>query len=615
MLKKIISITLAAVCGIAVYFVFFAGGSAVPFERTDLGVKTTLKADQYPVDEDPSGQYLRVGDENITLKTNIIRIDGQKNIKINTTLNGELKIYFNVKKLSEESKIFSLEIINTADNNKPLKKITTFPRIVTVNETFTKKGDGPILLRFKGKADIAVSEPLIYQARTEKKGDYIFLISADTLRADHLGAYGYTKNVSPNIDAFAKDAVVFDHCFANASWTLPSHMTLFTGMDVHTLGLFSKFSKLPKGFRLLTELMLGRYPVISYNGGVFIAAKYGFYKGFDFYKTIMFPPPSDVLFKAAVRYLETTKFPRLFAFLHTYQTHAPYNLHGSLPHSERMRKKGIETAVKDFFRVLPNRMLGGTPFIYKPLDDSMRENIVNVYDGDVEFLDHWFGYFLKELKRMGIYERSMIIFLSDHGEEFFDHGGWDHGHSLYNEQIHVPLIIKFPDEKYKGTRIADNVSLKDVFPTLLDYLGVEPGERLDGNSFMPLVTKDGKTRKSRSIISVLKRRKARFTPEKVAIIKENFKLIYNHPYSEELLEYFGENPPPAYTEYELYDLDKDFAEKNNLVGDKKHMNTFRAMKTDIQLILKLIKKREKSPTERVKISPEEMERLKSLGYL
>jgi arylsulfatase A-like enzyme len=244
----------------------------------------------------------------------------------------------------------------------------------------------------------------------------------------------------------------------------------------------------------------------------------------------------------------------------------------------------------------------------------MRENIVNVYDGDVEFLDHWFGYFIKELKRMGIYRRSLIIFLSDHGEEFFDHGGWDHGHTLYNELIRVALIIKFPEEVFKGKRIAANVSLKDVFPTLLEYLEIEPTERVDGKSFMDVIRGDV-TSNDRGIISVLKRRQARYTPEKVAIIKKNYKLIYNHGYSEELLGYFGENPPPAYTEYELYDIEKDFAEKNNLIEDKKYFNTFRSMKKDIQVILKLIKQREKGDFEKVKISEKEMERLKSLGYL
>ena len=158
-----------------------------------------------------------------------------------------------------------------------------------------------------------------------------------------------------------------------------------------------------------------------------------------------------------------------------------------------MRRNNNEKSVKMFFKDLPNHMLGGTPYIYKPLSKTMRENIINMYDADIEFLDHWFGYFIDELKKMGIYKKSIIIFLSDHGEEFYDHGGWDHGSSLYNEQIRVPLFIKFPESQYQNKRITNNVSLKDVFPTLLEFLKIKMEKKIEGKSFLAANTTKNNT--------------------------------------------------------------------------------------------------------------------------
>ena len=123
------------------------------------------------------------------------------------------------------------------------------------------------------------------------------------------------------------------------------------------------------------------------------------------------------------------------------------------------------------------------------------------------------------------------------------------------------------------------------------------------------------THNNRTIISVLKRRKGRSTPEKISVIKNDYKLIYNHPYSDELLKYFNNYPPPKYIEYELYNLKIDFSEKINLANNKKNIKTFQDLKKTIRRIRKLIINKNNSDSPKIKISKKEMEYLKSIGYI
>ena len=234
MLKKLLVLLVFVMIAVLCY-VFLGHSDSTYFKRIHLITNVENIDKDIHLEKESSGNYLHVNSENVTLKTNIFRINGQKKIIVNTSMKGELKIYFNIKKLSGGS--LKLKVINL-NNNDIIKTITDFTHIITIKGSFSNKDKTQILIRFIGKADIAISDPLIYKRWTKKKDNYIFLISADTLRADHLGPYGYSKKITPNIDSFSKDTVIFERCFANSSWTLPSHMTLFTGMDVHTLGIF-----------------------------------------------------------------------------------------------------------------------------------------------------------------------------------------------------------------------------------------------------------------------------------------------------------------------------------------------------------------------------------------
>jgi len=141
--------------------------------------------------------------------------------------------------------------------------------------------------------------------------------------------------------------------------------------------------------------------------------------------------------------------------------------------------------------------LGGPKNIFKKIPEPEIRNIIGLYDGEIRYTDEkLIGQLVNKLKQLGLYQQTMIIVTSDHGEEFFDHSGWEHGHTLYDELIKVPLIIKFPDLKYKGQRSKTIVSLVDLMPTICDEMRVDSsGLKIDGKSLIPVLR--GKEKKDR----------------------------------------------------------------------------------------------------------------------
>jgi arylsulfatase A-like enzyme len=291
-------------------------------------------------------------------------------------------------------------------------------------------------------------------------------------------------------------------------------------------------------------------------------------------------------------------------FLHTYQIHSPY-----APPEEFLKQVCNHSEYKnlDSFFYKKQFKKGVTP--------QLRLAMETLYDAEILAFDHFFGNFIRSLKEMNIYDRSLIVFLSDHGEEFYEHQGWAHSHSLYNEVIQVPLFIKFPGSRYKGEQIRDCVGLIDVLPTIMDYFRIRSNPRVDGLSLMPLV-KEEKWNRQQVMSSTTVGWLVRHIPPKLSIIKDHFKLIYNVRYSDEDREYFREfGSLPAVDEIQLFDLKNDRLEISVLTGKERvrRMNPFRTelsrMKKTIQDIMN--KKRLKNVT----LSEEEKEKLKSLGYL
>lgn len=467
-------------------------------------------------------------------------------------------------------------------------------------------GQDRLSIEVQGNGIVVVNRPVFYRIIDREKRDYVFVIALDTLRYDRLGAKRNGVELTPHISQFRRDCCDFSEAYAQSNWTLPSFMSVFTGLYEFNHQI-TRDSALAADKPFLIRDLSTKFFTVNYNAGLWLKGKFGFSRGFDLFSVLSSPKDSlggQVLFNQTLDFLKRVQAPSLFMFLHTYQIHSPYAppekfLNMLCGHSEFKK-------LDSFFYKKQYK---------KDVTEPLRLIMETLYDAEILAFDHFFGSFIRSLKELNIYDRSMIVFLSDHGEEFYEHQGWAHSHSMYNEVIQVPLFIKFPDSRYQGMKIEENVGLIDVFPTVMDYFGVRTNPRIDGQSMMPLLSGQ-KWNRQQVLASTSVGWLVRQIPPKLAIIKKHSKLIYNTDYSQEDLEYFSEfGSPPSVGEIQLFDLDKDRSEKSELTGKERvhRMNRFRAelnrLKKTIRDIMK--KKRLKNVT----LSDEEREKLKSLGYL
>ncbi len=448
--------------------------------------------------------------------------------------------------------------------------------------------------------------PVLYPRGTNNRN--IILISVDTLRADHLGCYGYEKQTSPNIDALAADSAKFLNVYASSPWTLPSHVSLFTALHcVHHQVYFDNETMDPSLITLTEMLRQNSFSCAAFTGGGFVSAVYGFSKAFNTYNEgsglVFLENAAEHQFGVVSNWLDRHKDRNFFLFIHTYQPHDPYACpykNKSLFIEENARWEKID---------LLNH-LGGNTNIYKNLTENERRNVIGLYDTEIRYTDEeLIGPLIRKLKDMDLYDSTIIVFTSDHGEEFYDHGSWGHGRNLYDETLKVPLIIKFPESKYSGRTIDTIVSLVDVFPTILEENRIPlPDIPLDGKSLIPLLK--GKEKKDRTFLADLGSNVLNsHIPQKICQNQRKDKLILNESYTKEDLAFFT-SPPPKLDPVELYDLGNDPQEKNNIVDSKAGF-----VRSLIRKIQETYQKAVKRKTGKTKIDEKLKKQLQALGYI
>lgn len=470
--------------------------------------------------------------------------------------------------------------------------------------TFTPGKKDEIFLSFKGNGIVAFSVPIVYRKRDLVDTNSIFLIGVDTLRADYVGMNVNGFSLTPNIDLFKKDSANFSNCYSQSSWTLPAFMSLFTSLYEYNHGV-TKGASLDKDKPFLVKELAKKFLTFSYNGGAFVGQRYGFSNGFDGYislPALIHSGSGKIMFSRAVDLIERTEFPKLFLFLHTYQLHSPY-----APHPEFLHKINKSPEVLKFSGFHAKTK-------YKRLPQEKVKVYNELYQAEILEFDHYFGEFVNKLKDLNLYDSSTIIFMSDHGEEFYDHRGWSHGHSLYNELIRVPLMIKFPQNKYRGMEITENVGIIDILPTILDLNKIDFDSRsVDGISLLPLI--EGKKWQRNSLYSSLSTCwMVEAIPPKFSILAKDLKLTVNYPFKESNLEFFEKDAkPPELERMELFDMRKDKTEKNNIFDQKKIPEEFRSLISELQMTIN--KAIASSKRGKLILSEEEIEKLKALGYI
>jgi len=309
----------------------------------------------------------------------------------------------------------------------------------------------------------------------------ILLYLIDTLRADHLGIYGYPRPVSPQIDAFAADATVFDDAVAQSSWTRASMASIFTSLWPLQHGTNRRGDVLPPEAVTLAELLKDAgYQTVAFAKNQNVFPTFGFSQGFEDFNAIWAKGKSHKINTRVEKWLGAYTGDRpFFLYVHTVDPHVPY---------------GPPAGFKEQFAKQSNDDLTlkrpPGPEIWKDLESEQQERIlghlVDLYDGEIAYNDSTFGSLMEMLREHSLYEDTLIVLLSDHGEEFQDHGNWQHGRNLFVENLHVPLVIRFPGMGH-GARVGQRVQHVDLMPTLLDYLGLDVPEFVEGSSFLDFV--------------------------------------------------------------------------------------------------------------------------------
>ena len=387
----------------------------------------------------------------------------------------------------------------------------------------------------------------------------VVLISIDTLRADHLPVYGYTKGQTPAIDALAKESVVFDRAYSHAPQTLPAHTTILTGLLPFESGVRDNL-----GFTLAADkvTLAERLHQAGYRTGGFVSAyvlrpETGIGRGFDVYNADLPAAASDVspgqvqrpgeqTLAAAETWLNTLVDDRFFLFFHIYEPHTPY-----------------------------------TP--------PARFGALAPYDGEIAYADEIVGRLLTDLKRRGWYERATIVLLSDHGEGLGDHGELEHGLFVYEEAIHVPWIMKLAGERSAGRRVADPIQHIDLVPTITAIVGLARPTGLRGRDLGPALLGTSHPAAQGIYSEALYPRYHFGWSELLSLTDERYKFI-RAPHDE------------------LYDLQNDPHERANIVSDR--AQTAAGMRTGLD---SLVAGRDiEAPSA---VSAEDRERLAALGYV
>ena len=318
-------------------------------------------------------------------------------------------------------------------------------------ETRLESGDDAELFPLWGN-------PVLAAATERADIPMLILISFDCLRADHVGVYGYPRDTTPSIDAFAEDGVVFETAISTSATTLPTHMSVFTGLTPSEHGASNR-RMLSRSVPYLPEILAASgYQVDGIVSGAYLAQNFGFERGFHTYRSLKRPRAADTV-DAALEVLDRTQGQPHFLFLHVIDAHWPYD-----PPPELTERFGpVRVGVP---RML-NKVLNQIP----PDGPDEIEQAIDLYDAEIFYADRELGRFFDELEARGLYDGAFIMLMADHGEAFYEHDNWQHGWTLYDEIIHVPLIVKWPHGAKKG-RVATQVSQVDIFATLLAEAGI-----------------------------------------------------------------------------------------------------------------------------------------------
>ncbi len=428
----------------------------------------------------------------------------------------------------------------------------------------------------------------------------VLLVIIDTLPASHVGAYGYERDITPHLDEFAKQAIVFDNAIAPSSWTLPSIASILTGVwpHQHQAGLHldpytqedRRMAKMKPDVVSMAEVFKHQgYATAGFFNNPFVHPGFGLDVGFDLYS---YAPGDNLKIRTAEQVTQTAAHwleareddeRGFFMVLHFFDPHLAYDPSPtfSFPYIQGYKGELKAPFDADIHKIRSGEM---------KLSQEDKNFIMGLYDAEVAGVDAELWKFMNFLKEKGLYENTAIVVTADHGEEFWEHGSFEHGHSLYNELLHVPLIMRLPGSYTAGSKVPQRVTLCDIFPTLAAYMEISLPFKVSGINLMP---RGGVfTIPPRYIIS----ENVHYGPQQQAFFSANYKMIINIESGR----------------IQVFDLKADPQEINNVFGA---VEMPQKIKEQIQFAADQINEGLKEPANEALLDQETWDKLKALGYV
>ena len=530
---------------------------------------------------------------------------------------------------------------------------TPFKILLTVRGTAAAYG-GLLLLTavFSFSPDMSAREGTLAPVRPADEQllakPNMLLIMVDTLRADHLGSYGFQGPISPRMDDLARDSVLFEKAFTSSSWTRASTASLFTSMTPSGHSCDVKVAMLPDDVTTIAEVLQEQgYVTGGLPNNINVTRSFNFQQGFDWFqyqapayiagatesssqlsmynvvrkirdrltggkKRIEdYYQPADVVLDNTKTFISANKQQRWFGFVHLMEPHDPY-----------------------FERPFTGEGVGRAEMEFPPKE--LEASIRKAYQQEITHMDGDLGRFFDWMKAEGLYDNTTIVITSDHGEEFLEHGGWWHGTTLYDEQLHVPLIVKLPDSKWAGARVPWQVRQLDTAATLavlggavvpMEWQGDDLFEEdFDGLTALLTDTGDAPTETGApeagepveddidAIPVASSRSELADHRERTVLAEENFEGNVLSSVRADGFKYIraNEGNPRGLPTEELFDIVKDPGEQKNQVGKNGVVQTTMSalLRSELEAALSV-----KVEAQQAEISADDCERMRALGYI
>jgi len=415
----------------------------------------------------------------------------------------------------------------------------------------------------------------------------IILIVIDATRADHLECYGYARSTAPNICGFAEEGVKFNNMFATTPSTKTSVGSLFTSLYPGQHHAINNTDMLSDNLNTLMEVIKSNnYSTYAVNSNVGISSRYEYNQGADLWIDVLDNNSAENVNKVVFDILEQKDKQPFFMYIHYVDPHDPYLALEPYSHFFNGDYEGEVTGNLSKLCYKCNNL---SLICNKCNKDEIIQQLSLYYDNEIAYVDHEIGELLKRLKDVGVYNNTIIVITADHGELFMEHGYLRHSNGLYSEVINVPLIIRDP-RKENNISVSTYVSTIDIFPTIIDLVGVETNSNIMGESVFDVNDKPNRD------IFLDNDRSQTINPQ-IGVISEGHKLIKDLETGE----------------YTLFDIEGDPQERNNIItlssSSQEHINILQGLEKAYR------PKGDWANATDSYIDEEVIIRLKSLGYL